>query len=161
MANWQISDEEFEQEYKSARKLGDERLKSSPRANSVYYDSASRRIVVELLNDCKFIFPPELAQGLHGASDEELSEIRLLSQGLALDWPRLDVQFSVAGLLAGEFGTKKWMAELARKDGGSQAMAKAAVAARANGRKGERPRKGKIRVSEVGVKETSSKQKRE
>lgn len=120
MVNRQISDEEFERQYKTARKLGDKKLKSSPRAKLAYYDPGSKRIVIELLNNCTFTLPPELAQGLHEASDEELSEIRLLSQGLALDWPRLDAQFSVAGLLAGQFGTKKWMAELGRKDGTGQ-----------------------------------------
>jgi hypothetical protein len=120
MANRHKSDKDFEQQYRAARKLGEQRLKSSPRAKSAYYDSASRRIVVELVNQCKFIFPPELAQGLHEASEEELSEIRVLSQGLALDWPRLDAQFSVAGLLVGEFGTKKWMDVIGSKDGGNQ-----------------------------------------
>jgi hypothetical protein len=80
-----------------------------------------------LVNQCKFIFPPELAQGLHEASDEELSEIRVLSQGLALDWPRLDAQFSVAGLLVGEFGTKKWMDVIGSKDGGSHPRVAEAV----------------------------------
>jgi hypothetical protein len=127
MADWP-SGEEFEQQYRAARKLGDERLKSSPRAKSAYYAPASRRIVIELLNQCTFTFLPEFAQGLREASDEELSEIRLLSQGLALDWPRLDVQFSVAGLLVGEFGTKKWTAELERKAGSSQSKAKAEAA---------------------------------
>jgi hypothetical protein len=122
-----MSDKDFERQYRAARKLGERRLKSSPRAKSAYYDSASRRIVVELVNQCKFIFPPELAQGLHEASDEELSEIRVLSQGLALDWPRLDAQFSVAGLLVGEFGTKKWMDVIGSKDGGSHPRVAEAV----------------------------------
>ncbi|MBM3236454.1 DUF2442 domain-containing protein [Candidatus Poribacteria bacterium] len=127
MANRHKSDKDFEQQYRVARKLGKQRLKSSPRAKSAYYDSASRRIVVELVNQCKFIFPPELAQGLHEASDEELSEIRVLSQGLALDWPRLDAQFSVAGLLVGVFGTKKWMDGICSQDGGSQSRVAEAV----------------------------------
>ncbi|MBM3239604.1 DUF2442 domain-containing protein [Candidatus Poribacteria bacterium] len=112
-----------------ARQLGEQRLKSSPRAKSAYDDSASRRIVIELVNQCKFIFPPEpeLALGLHEASAEELSELRVLSQGLALDWPRLDAQFSVAGWLVGEFGTMKWMDGICSQDGGSQSRVAEAV----------------------------------
>ena len=33
--------------------------------------------------------------------------------GTAIDWPKLDVQLSVAGLLAGNFGTPSWMARQA------------------------------------------------
>jgi hypothetical protein len=119
-------DEEFEKQYKLAVKRGAERLKRSLRARSAYYDSVSKRIVIELLNSSQFIFSPALVQGLHEASDEALSDIRLLSQGLALDWPRLDVQFSVAGLLADEFGTKKWMAKFGRQNGDRRSRAKSA-----------------------------------
>jgi hypothetical protein len=111
MASQPVSAEVFEQQYRTAQQRGAIRLKNAPRARSAAYDRATRRIVVELVNDCTFVFPVDLAQGLRGASDTALADIRLLSHGLAMDWPLLDVQFSLDGLLAGEFGTKHWMSE--------------------------------------------------
>jgi hypothetical protein len=58
----------------------------------------------------------------------------------AIEWEDLDVQVTLAGLMAGVFGTKRYMAELARRAGQSRSPAKAA-AARTNGAKGGRPRK--------------------
>jgi hypothetical protein len=59
--------------------------------------------------------------------------------GFGLHWETLDVDFSVAGLVNGIFGTAKWMAARA---GRAISPAKAA-AARANGAKGGRPRKAR------------------
>lgn len=58
-------------------------------------------------------------------------------EGYGLHWESLDVDFTVPGLLAGMFGTQSWMA---RQGGQARSDAKAA-AARANGRKGGRPKK--------------------
>ncbi len=84
-----------------------------------------------------FAFAPDLAQGLGGADPQALGNIELSGGGYGLHWPALDVDLTVPGLLAGIFGTAKWMAAQA---GRSSSPAKAA-AARRNGRKGGRPRK--------------------
>ena len=88
------------------------------------------------------MFPVELAQGLRGASPEDLAEVKVMLYGFDLHWDKLDVQFTLAGLMANRFGTMRWMAEIAsqmnRKDSGSPSEAKRATA-RANGKKGERP----------------------
>jgi len=60
-----------------------------------------------------------------------------MGNGFALHWESIDAGFTVPGLLAGIFGTRKYMAQLA---GRATSPAKAA-AARANGAKGGRPRK--------------------
>jgi hypothetical protein len=58
-----------------------------------------------------------------------------------LRWASLDVDLYVPALVAGIFGTRSWMTrELAAIAGRSKSAAKAA-AARANGKKGGRPRK--------------------
>jgi Protein of unknown function (DUF2442) len=110
---------------------------TEPRAVSARYDAKARRIVVELTNGATFAFPPELAQRLCDARPEELAEIEVSPGGYGLHWPRIDEDFSVPGLMNGVFGTAKWMAARA---GRTSSPAKAA-AARANGRKGGRPRK--------------------
>jgi hypothetical protein len=82
-------------------------------------------------------FAPDLAEGLTGADPQALGNFELSGGGYGLHWPALDVDLTVPGLLAGIFGTAKWMAAQA---GRSSSPAKAA-AARRNGRKGGRPRK--------------------
>lgn len=110
---------------------------SEPRATMARYDRASGRVIVDLENGCTFAFPPRLAQGLEGATDDQLAAVELLGRGYGLHWEELDVDLSLPGLMAGLFGTKAWMA---RRAGQTTSAAKAA-AARANGAKGGRPRK--------------------
>lgn len=111
---------------------------TEPRAVQVRYDRSNDRIIVDLTNGCTFAFPPRLAQGLETATEEDLAAVEILGAGYGLHWERLDVDLSVPGLLAGLFGTRAYMA---RRAGQATSPAKAA-AARANGRKGGRPRKG-------------------
>ena len=109
---------------------------AEPRAAGARYDGASGRVVVELTNGCTFAFPARLAQGLERATDEQLAAVEILGAGSGLHWEDLDVDLSVPGLLAGLLGTAAWMAGRA---GSATSPAKAA-AARANGRRGGRPR---------------------
>jgi hypothetical protein len=108
-----------------------------PRAAAARYDRRSARVIVELTNGCTFAFPPKLAQGLEGATDEQLAQVEILGAGSGLHWEALDADLSVPALLAGLFGT---LAYLARQAGRTTSPAKAA-AARENGTKGGRPRR--------------------
>ncbi|MGV0759679.1 DUF2442 domain-containing protein [Tistrella mobilis] len=108
-----------------------------PRAAAVRYDRAAGRVIVDLENGCTFTFPPHLAQGLDGATEDQLAAVEILGKGYGLHWEELDVDLSLPGLMAGIFGTRTWMA---RRAGQATSAAKAA-AARANGAKGGRPRK--------------------
>ncbi|WP_449045258.1 DUF2442 domain-containing protein [Paracoccus versutus] len=110
---------------------------NEPRAAAARYDRASGRVIVDLENGCTFAFPPRLAQGLEGATDDQLAAVEILGRGYGLHWEELDADLSLPGLMAGIFGTKAWMA---RRAGQTTSAAKAA-AARANGAKGGRPRK--------------------
>ena len=129
----EIADEEIA----AANERGRIRYETEPRAVSARYDPKAQRIVVELASGATFAFPPALAQGLCDASAEELAEIEISAAGFGLHWPRIDEDYTVKGLMDGVFGTAKWMAARA---GRATSEAKAA-AARANGRKGGRPRK--------------------
>jgi Protein of unknown function (DUF2442) len=124
-------------EIAAARERGRLYRATQPHAVSARYDAKSDRIVVELTSGATFAFPPRLAQGLADAAPAHLAEVELLGDGEALHWETLDVDYSVAGLVNGIFGTAKWMAARA---GRATSPAKAA-AARANGAKGGRPRK--------------------
>ena len=112
MAKWRMSDEEFERQFAEARRRGEEELEREPLALSVRYDRRRRRVVIELNNGCTFMFPPVLAQGLSGASPADIADVRILGQGQALAWDKLDTHFSIKGLLAGRFGNDAWMAAI-------------------------------------------------
>jgi hypothetical protein len=133
MVDVDVTDEELQR----ARELGDQLWATEPRAKSARYDRKSGRVVIELTNGSTFMFPARLAQGLTDASDDDLAQITLMGEGFALHWETINEGFSVPGLLAGLFGTRKYMAQLA----GRATSPKKAAAARANGAKGGRPRK--------------------
>jgi hypothetical protein len=113
---------------------------SGPRALAARYDRKNHRVVVDLTNGCTFTFLPSMAQGLTDATTEQLAEVRVAGRGYGLHWPSLDADLSVPGLLAGLFGSSAWMKEMGRLGGSSTSEIKRA-AARANGRKGGRPKK--------------------
>jgi len=124
-------------ELAAARERGRHYRATQPHAASARYDSKSDRIVVELTSGATFAFPPRLVEGLARAAPAHLAEVELLGDGEALHWETLDVDYSVAGLVNGVFGTARWIAARA---GRATSPAKA-EAARANGAKGGRPRK--------------------
>ncbi len=108
----------FDQEYKRATEAAARADQIEPRAKSVRYDRRSHRIVVELRSGASFIFPPDLAQGLAGASPEDLANVQVTPSGAGLRWPTLDADFSLPNLLNGVFGTPRWMAEISQKISG-------------------------------------------
>ncbi len=139
MAGVDITDEEIDAALERGR-IAD---LTEPRAATARYDRKTGRVVIDLRNGSTFIFPARLAQGLENATDDELEQITIVGDGFALHWENLNEGFTVPGLLAGIFGTRKYMARLA---GQAKSPAKAA-AARANGKKGGRPRKAATTVT--------------
>ena len=84
-------------------------------AVAVRFDAVKNRIVIDLDNGAEFSFPPILAQGLSHASEADLKQIEISPLGTGLHWPKLDVDLTVEGLLAGVFGGQSWMRDLAVK----------------------------------------------
>ena len=113
-------------------------LARSPLATAARY--ASGRIHVELNNGCAFEFPVAQAQGLMGAKAADLRVIEIQGAGLGLLWPKLDADLYVPQLVKGVLGTKLWMAEIGAS-GGRATSASKAIAARANGKLGGRPKR--------------------
>lgn len=116
-------------------------LREAGHAVAARYDRRSSRVVVSLNTGVEVAFPVRLAEGLAGASADDLAEIEISPAGLGLHWPRLDADLYVPALLEGVFGSKNWMARELGAAGGRARSAAKAAASRANGRKGGRPRK--------------------
>jgi hypothetical protein len=109
-------------------------------AKRACYDARARRLVVELRSGVSIAIPVRLIQKLASARPDARADVKIAGRGVALHWPRLDLDLGVRNLVGGIFGTREWMSELARHAGSRTSAAKA-KAARENGRKGGRPRK--------------------
>lgn len=120
---------------------------AAPYAEEVWYDAKRDAIVVRILSagvigSVEVPFARRRLQGLRDASAEQLSEMHLEGDGTGIVWPALDVAHYIPGLLAGVFGTARWMAALNGRRGGQRTTSAKAMAARANGAKGGRPSTG-------------------
>ena len=110
-----------------------------PRVERAEYQPGVDLVALYLKNGMIVAIPRELLQGLQNATLAQLRNIRLLGVGTGLDWPDLDVQHSVEGLMSGIFGNRRWMAEIGRT-GGLATSPRKTEASRRNGRKGGRPK---------------------
>ena len=110
-----MADRMFDREYRKARRRAAAADAIEPRAKMARFDRRSRRVIVELRNGAKFIFPPELAEGLRGAALDDLTRIEVSPSGAGLHWPTLDVDFGLPALMAGIYGSLSWMASLRKE----------------------------------------------
>lgn len=100
-----FSQEDFEHAVAAGREL----FASEPHARSARYDRATGIMTLELYNGCSFSFPPTQLQGMANATDAQLADFELSAAGYGLHWEALDADFTVPGLLAGIFGTARFM----------------------------------------------------
>jgi len=142
MATVNITDAQIE----AARKAGQVSLENDFHAEAAWYESEKDLVWIKTTSGVYHGVPSRLLQGLGRATPEQLADIEVSPQGVGLHWPQLDADLTVQGILLGIYGSKHWMAELGKK-GGQQKSARKAAAARANGKKGGRPRKQKIAPS--------------
>jgi len=111
---------------------------------TVRYNRTDERLEIGFANGVHLAVPVALIQDLQMLKPvptaAQLAEVEVWGGGQSVFFPQLDLSLWAPGLLQGVFGTRGWMRELARGMGSATSPAKAA-AARANGRKGGRPRK--------------------
>jgi hypothetical protein len=119
-------------------------LHPSRPAVAAAYDPASDAIAIQFADGVELRVPRRLVQGLQHATPKQLGQIEIEGPGTGLVWPTLNVAHHVPGLVAGLFGTCEWMAAIGRRGGTRRTKAKA-LAARANGAKGGRPRRTRAR----------------
>ncbi|KRA55717.1 DUF2442 domain-containing protein [Devosia sp. Root635] len=134
-----MDDIEFEDsQYDAATRRGESARALSPLPSLVRFDARTGRLVVEFTNGAALMVPARSLQGLEEATDAQLAEVELAGE-TGLHWPSRDVDFTIAGLMQGIFGTAQFMA--AQRKGGQSRSAAKVAASRANGAKGGRPRK--------------------
>lgn len=139
MAKHRLSDAEVLAQVPAAEARARRSLRSKPHAAAARYERHKRRLRVELTNGTSFSLPVSLVPELSKASDAALAEVEVGAAGIGLHWERLDVDLSVAGLARFVLGTQALLQAAGAAGGLSRSSAKA-EAARANGRKGGRPR---------------------
>ncbi|PWT82035.1 MAG: DUF2442 domain-containing protein [Blastocatellia bacterium] len=86
--------------------------------------------------------PRRLIPGLDQATNSALESVSISPAGDALSWRSIDVDVYVPGLIERTFGSRLLAAASGRRGGRRKSKAKAA-AARMNGAKGGRPRRGR------------------
>ena len=131
------------EEIEAANARAEQRLRDEPHIAKVRYDAKIGRVILELSSGAWFAFRPEDAQGLQGASTAQLRRIEITPSKFGIDFPLLDAQFDLGGLLQGHFGSRRWMAQRLGAAGGSVRSKAKTEAARANGKLGGRPRKAR------------------
>jgi len=129
-------------EIKAALAKGRAQADDTVIATSVQYSPKFDIYILGLGNGTRTILARENLEGLEDASPAQLKRVELLGRGTGLHWPDLDVELYVPALVTGIYGSKEWMREAGRRGGIVKSVAKA-QAARANGRRGGRPRQNK------------------
>jgi Protein of unknown function (DUF2442) len=128
-------------EFTAATRRAAARRATGPIAVAARYDRRRDRVVVSLNNGLELAFPPRIAQGLEHAVPADLTDIELSPSGFGIHFPKLDAHLYLPALLQGVFGSKAWMAAQLGAAGGRVRSAAKSAAARANGKRGGRPRK--------------------
>jgi len=117
------------------------RVKAEPRLIDVLYTAGPELdlYILRLADGRRIAIPREDLEGLSNASTEQLKQVEITANGLALRWPALDLDVYLPNLLKRIYGTKAWMAQLGAKGGAARTSIKR-TASRNNGKKGGRPR---------------------
>lgn len=139
---WTFTEEEITRQFIESTQKAKEIDATEARAEKASYDHSAGEVTIFLTNGCKFAFPSRFIEELQNASPEDIADIEVTPHGTALRWKKLDADYSVTGLITNIFGTKIWMASLGKQGGSVKSPAKA-LAARANGNKGGRPKTSK------------------
>jgi hypothetical protein len=100
-----------------ARRRHRQRVAQEPLAVAVLYDGRRDAIVIETSTGATLIIPRRLMQGLEHGTPAQLRAVEIGNDGTELYWPRLDAAFTMMNLLAGVYGSRRWMSGIARRAG--------------------------------------------
>ena len=163
MDKLKIDDPDFDAKV-DAMRAENKRLPYRIRFVKAWYEPERNMVMATLSNHMLIGLPADLGQEISQFSSKQLSGVKIGPGGTSLYWPQEGAGIEITSLLAGRFGSRKWMeklnkekaiplgtwfdsqearSELARVAGSSSTPAKA-QAARENGMKGGRPRKQEL-----------------
>ena len=97
-----------------------ERAKNGPNpvtAKSVSFNKEHRLLIVVLSNGQRLAIPQEDLQDLAEANLEDAADVSIEMLGMGIHWEKLDLDFSVEGLIEGRRGNARWMKELGDRRG--------------------------------------------
>lgn len=143
MAKAPWNSKEFVAEVAAARRRAQRSLPEKPHAVAASVDTDTRMLNVRLLSRCTFSIPVDAIPYLRRLSDRDLEKVEVDPYGYGLRWDKQDIDLSVAGLARIALGGTNLLRAAGAAGGSARTPAKAA-AARANGRKGGRPRRARM-----------------
>jgi Protein of unknown function (DUF2442) len=100
-----------------------ERAKNEPApvtAASVSFNKEHRLLIVVLCNGQRLAIPQEDLQHLADASVEDAADVSIEILGMGIHWEKLDLDFSVEGLIEGRRGNVAWMTRLHERWGSKE-----------------------------------------
>jgi hypothetical protein len=86
-----------------------------PAVVKVEYLPDVRAVSVHVNTGQRILIPVEDMQHVSSAAPEQLQATEIIGSGYGIGFPVLDVFFSLAGLMAGRYGNRKWMEQLEAK----------------------------------------------
>lgn len=135
---------EIQARYEEGARRGRKSERNEPHAAAIAFHAGTRTLTLTLTNGRALTFNPAAVPELAGLTDTELADGRVLGAGGGIGWDAQDVHISVPGLvLLLTFGPewRRTMRGYLNAELASTKSAAKAAAARANGKKGGRPRK--------------------
>lgn len=156
-----LGDKELAQRLRELEKVQDYEEQYLPLANRAWFDSTQRLLMIQLNNQMVLGVPVDLCQEFSKLSDTELTEVQVGPGGYTIFFEASGAGSEISSLLAGRFGSRKWMEKMREQHGiplglwpdsealrsewgkaaGSARSEAKSKAARVNGKKGGRPRK--------------------
>ena len=107
-----IEMEEDTQSVAAAERLGLESSVREAHAVAARYDAATGDLALILRGGAQLRVATQLLQGVAGAAPEQIERVELWGNGSGLHWEELDADLRVQDIVAGSFGTQRWMAQL-------------------------------------------------
>lgn len=84
-----------------------------PMAVAAEYDARLDLVILSIDNGRRLVLPRKELQGLENATEPQLAQIEIFG-GLDIAWPQLDVDHYLPSLMAGTYGSDRWMQKLNR-----------------------------------------------
>lgn len=117
---------------------------SEPRNAKASYDARRDQIVVRFAHNAEIRVPVEAFPDAAESTDEIRATVHVSPDGKSIRWDALDADYYWPYLIAALLGPDEWQRASASALGSIRSAAKVR-AARANGAKGGRPRKRRLR----------------